>query len=200
MKSKQAHNVTDTELAANIMQGDRHAAMLLIQSTEKLVAQIVYKMLRNSSEQKDLVQDIYLKTFRNLPGFRFQCKLSTWVAQISYTTCLDHLQKMRPQLLENYDDENSEEGGLAQAQWTGGPLNPGQVLATKESAAILVNACSELPVIYNTLITLFHKEELSLEEISEITSLPVGTVKNYLFRARKLLKERLLTNYTKEDL
>jgi len=194
------HSITDKELVASIMNGDRHAATKLVRNTEKLVVQIVYKMLGNSRDRKDLIQDVYLKTFRNIPKFRFQCKLSTWVAQISYTTCLDHLQKMRPHLVENYDDENSYAGGLAEAQWIEGPRNPSQVLAAKERAAILENACTELPVIYNTLITLFHKQELSLEEIAEITNLPIGTIKNYLYRARKILKQRLLTNYTKEDI
>ncbi|WP_449437042.1 RNA polymerase sigma factor [Pedobacter steynii] len=187
-------------MVASIMNGDRHAATKLIRNTEKLVVQIVYKMIGNSGNRKDLIQDVYLKTFRNIPKFRFQCKLSTWVAQISYTTCLDHLQKMRPHLVENYGDENSDTGGLAEAQWIEGPRNPSQLLEAKERAAILENACTELPVIYNTLIILFHKQELSLEEIAEITSLPIGTIKNYLFRARKILKQRLLTNYTKEDI
>ena len=57
-----------------------------------------------------------------------------------------------------------------------------------------------LSPIYKTLIMLYHNEELSYEEISQITELPEGTVKNYLFRARKALKERLLVKYKKEEL
>ena len=61
-------------------------------------------------------------------------------------------------------------------------------------------ALSQLSPIYQTLITLYHYEELSYEEIAQITQLPIGTVKNYLFRARKALKDNLLTHYTKDDL
>jgi len=182
------------------MEGDRHAATSLIRGTEKLVAQIVFKMLRHPADRKDLFQDIYLKTFKSLPRFRFQCKLSTWVAQISYSSCLDFLQKMKPGLLGDLGNEIPEEERFAQAQWIDRPNNPDQVLTNKERAAILGEACAKLPEVYNTLVTLFHKEALSLEEISAITDLPVGTIKSYLFRARKMLKDQLLKRYSKEEL
>ncbi len=73
-------------------------------------------------------------------------------------------------------------------------------LQRKELSAILQKEMDLLPPVYGTLLHLFYREELRLEEIIDITGLPEGTVKNYLFRARKLLKERLLSNYKKEEL
>ena len=67
-------------------------------------------------------------------------------------------------------------------------------------AGILGTAIEQLPPLYRTLISLYHQQELSYEEIAQITSLPDGTVKNYLFRARKLLKQRILATYQRDDL
>jgi RNA polymerase sigma-70 factor (ECF subfamily) len=70
----------------------------------------------------------------------------------------------------------------------------------KDRTALLTDAIAQLPPVYRTLITLFHKEEMHYEEIIAITGMPEGTIKNYLFRARKKLKESLLMNYRKEDI
>jgi len=70
----------------------------------------------------------------------------------------------------------------------------------KEISAMLLIATEMLTPIYKTLITLYHQEELSYDEIAQITQLPQGTVKNYLFRARKALKENLLSVYKKEEI
>lgn len=182
------------------MEGDRHAATLLIRGTEKLVANIVFKMINNYADRKDLMQDIYLKIFRYLPKFRFQSKLSTWVAHISYTTCLDHLQKYRPELISIPDDDKLLSHEVGWQEISKDVLDASQLLSVKERSEILEKLSATLPPVYRTLITLFHKEELSIDEIMNITELPAGTVKNYLFRARKVLKERLLDYYSKEHL
>ncbi|HEY4965525.1 MAG TPA: sigma factor-like helix-turn-helix DNA-binding protein, partial [Puia sp.] len=66
--------------------------------------------------------------------------------------------------------------------------------------AILRKEIDKLPLIYQTLITLFHHESMSYEELAQVTGLPEGTVKSHLFRARKMLKENLLSKYKKEAL
>lgn len=181
-------------MVKKIMEGDRHAAAALIRSTEKLVAQIVFKMVGNHPDRRDLAQDIYLKTFRYLSRFRFQCKLSTWVAQISYTTCLDHLEKYRPELTAIPTDAE------LLSEFSRETPDASHAISVRERSEILERLSAALPPVYRTLITLFHKEELSIEEITAITGLPAGTVKNYLFRARKMLKELLLNQYSREDL
>jgi RNA polymerase sigma-70 factor (ECF subfamily) len=70
----------------------------------------------------------------------------------------------------------------------------------KELSEILKTEIGRLSVLYRTLITLYHNEELSYAEIAQITDLPEGTVKNYLFRARKILRENILLTYKKEAL
>lgn len=184
--------MSDKHLVDKVLSGDTHAFSLIIKNTESLVAQIVFKMISNPGDRKDIAQDIYLKAFKNLAGFKFQSKLSTWIAQVSYNTCLDHLRKKKLSFPGTIDEENEMTDPLSDDTTI--------LIRQRELSGILKAGIEQLPPIYKTLITLYHNEELSYEEIVQITGLPEGTVKSYLFRARKALKNSLLLSYKKEDI
>lgn len=187
--------LTDKELVEKVLSGDTNAFAAIIKNTEVLVAQIVFKMVENKEDRKDLAQDIYLKAYKNLPGFRFGSKLSTWIAQIAYNTCLDHVRKKKLVLQDNFDDDDEQQqGNIVLSQ------EPKAGIFKKELSAILKAEIEKLSPIHKTLITLYHNEEMSYEEIAQVTQLPEGTLKSYLFRARKALKNSLLQHYKKEDL
>ena len=195
--------MSDKHLVDTVLSGDTHAFGLIIKNTERLVAQIVFKMISNPEDRKDIAQDIYLKTYKKLPYFKFQSKLSTWIAQISYNTCLDYLRKKKLILPGDYNEGNENEEGVPDRinnPWGVPGRATNDLILQKNLSAILKTEIGKLSPVYNTLITLYHHEELSYEEIGQITGLPAGTVKNYLFRARKKLKDNLLLNYKKEDL
>ena len=156
------------------------------------MAQIVFKMISNPDDRKDIAQDIYLKAFKNLAGFKFQSKLSTWIAQVSYNTCLDHLRKKKLSFPGTIDEENEINDPVSD--------DTSILIRQRELSGILKAGIEQLPPVYKTLITLYHNEELSYEEIIQITGLPEGTVKSYLSRARKALKNSLLLSYKKEDI
>lgn len=183
----------DQILVASILAGEPHAFRELIDRTEKLVAQFVFKMIPAAAERKDIAQEVYLKVHQNLPGFRFQSKLSTWIGQITYNTCLHYLEKKRPVLLEHffYDTPKEPGDGIAFRREPGENETENKWYE-RELKGIIEGAVSQLPPLYQTLIGLYYQEELSLSEICEITGLPDGTVKAYLFRARKQLKVILL--------
>ncbi len=197
------NNDEEKHLVRRAQNGDATAFGLIIKNTEKLVAQVVLKMISSDEDQKDIAQDIYLKAWKKLPGFRFESKLSTWIAQISYNTCIDHLRKKKLVLTANDygENETSDESELYITR----PLSAYAVVENdtvteKELSLILKEEIQKLPPVYKILIALFHQEELSYEEIGQVTGLPAGTVKSYLFRARRILKNNLLANYKKEDL
>lgn len=199
--SHQPRNIhTDRQLVDLVLGGDMQAFSTIIKTTEGLVAQIVYKLISNEEDRKDMAQDIYLKVFHHLKGFKFQSKLSTWVGQIAYNTCLNRLQKKQVPLYVPPDgDWEWIERGQGYAA-PGATEETDGVLLKKELNSLLQTAIGQLPPLYQTLIGLYHQEDLSYQEITQITGLPEGTVKNYLFRARKILKESLLSNYKKEQL
>ena len=149
-------------------------------------------MIDNPEDRKDIIQDVYLKVFRHLPGFRYEAKLSTWIANIAYNTCVNFLERRKLLLL---GDVFPGEGGN-EADWNVAEAN----LMGKQLAGIIGEKLQQLSPIYRTLIVLFHQEELSYADIGQITSLPEGTIKSYLFRARKQLKDSVLAEYKKDEL
>jgi len=204
MRSLPPSLLTDQQLVTQVLAGDRAAFGQVVQRTEGLVAQLVFKMIRHPADRPDLAQEVYLKVFKNLSGFKFQAKLSTWVGQIAFNTCLHYLEKKQLVLLdpaETASADAAEEGRRAPPPPAAGPeADPETLLFGQDLAGILGAAIEQLPPLYRTLISLYHQQELSYEEIAQITSLPDGTVKNYLFRARKLLKQQLLARYHRDDL
>ena len=204
MTNKTDNNFTDQYLISKVLSGDTNAFGAIIKTTERLVAQIVFKMIPNVEDRKDIAQDIYLKVFNKLAGFKYQSKLSTWIAQVAYNTCLDYLAKRKLVLPgkiyedSRADDETFGSPGKESLFTTNNETE--KMVTRKELTGILQSGIEQLPPVYKTLITLYHNEELSYEEIAQITALPGGTVKSYLSRARKALKENLLLNYKKEDL
>ena len=185
-------NPNDRQLVDRIVNGESRAFALVIQNTEKLVSQIVYRMISVPAYRGDISQEVYLKAFHKLKDFRFQCKLSTWIGQIAYNTCLKYLDKKRLLYLEDLSVAADAAGQE--------DLGPEPLFIKKQLNGILQEAVDNLPPVYRTLVVLFHIEELSYEEIATITGLPQGTIKSYLFRARRKLKDTLLSNYKREEL
>lgn len=196
VNTQPAHNHTDKDLINRVLNGDNQAFGVIIENTQVLVAQIICKMVPLSADQQDLAQEVYLKAFHKLSGFQYRSKLSTWIAQIAYNTSLSFLAKKKLVLPGEVRESVPDPGNVygEEAGWAP------EYMEKKERTTLLQSEIEKLPPVYKTLVTLYHQEEMSYEEIAEITDLPVGTVKSYLFRARKKLKESLLSQYKKEEL
>jgi len=157
-------------------------------------------MIMNEEDRKDISQDVYLKAYHNLSSFRFSSRLSTWLGSITYNTCINFLNKKNYLLIDDLFPEGKDNDDMkfnvpdvnmvAQDEW----------LISKEVQQYLHQSIEQLPPIFKTMIALYHSEEFSYEEIAEMTELPLGTVKSYLFRARKKLKESLLMQFKTEEL
>lgn len=197
-------NTTDRHLVDRVLRGENNAFGTIIKNTENLVAKVIFDMVANDGDRKDLAQDVYLKVYQKLPGFKFQSKLSTWIGQICYNTCVDHLRKKKLVLVENIFETETESSNdvLDMMNTASGSFDEpvDTFVIGKDISGIVKMKIEKLQPIYKTLIGLYHNEELSYDEIGEITGLPAGTVKSYLFRARRQLKNDLLLHYKKEDL
>jgi len=159
---------------------------------------MVFRMVSRAEDRKDLVQDIYLKAFKGLAGFRYQARLTTWIGQITYNTCISYLRG-KQLLLPGYGSAG-DDGEIIPASDPIATEESDAAIFQKQRVALIRHAMEKLSPVHRTLITLYHQEEMSYQEISAITELPEGTVKSYLFRARKSLKENLLLDYKKEEL
>lgn len=193
----------DQELVRLLLAGDKTAFRLFVKNTESLVAQIVFKMVPITEDRKDLIQDIYFNAYRYLKDFRFQSKLSTWIGSITYHACYSYLKKKKlllPETAPEKDTDISLLETMANRLLDQSSNDTMERIFRKELQVALQTGIDQLSPVYATLIALYHYQELSYREIAGITGLPEGTLKNYLFRARKQLKDNVLLNYKKEDL
>jgi len=176
--------VDDATLIKRIQAGDRHAFRWLIKSHERLVYSVVWKIVKNQADTEDIAQEVFLKVHEKLGTFNQESKLSTWIAKIAYNQALSHLRK-RDILHHSVDVEDE----FFREQVSDGATTPNEGLENKELKTVVHEAVERLPLPYRTLIDLFHLQEMSYTEIVEISGLPEGTVKSYLFRGRKMLKD-----------
>jgi len=177
-----------------ILAGDTQAFTDFVAQYQRLVSHIVFRMVKNESDQEDLSQDVFLAVYQNLSGFRFESKISTWVARVAYYRCLSHLEKMKTPAWSDIAAEGQSLDTVA-----GDYQTPDEYTERQDVSNRVRTEIDELPVHFRTILTLYHLEEMSYQEIGDIMDLPEGTVKSYLFRARKLLKKRLLARYGSEE-
>lgn len=164
--------------------GDQSAFEALLRATETRVYNICHSILRNPQEAEDAAQSVYLRVWRALPDFRLEAKFTTWLYRIAVNTCLNRKRSLRHQL-RIVDDEDAI--SHQRSHGTG----PEATVEKTETQRWLWAEVDRLSPKYGLVINLFYQQQLSVQEISEALSLPVGTVKAHLYRARKALAKRL---------
>ncbi len=182
----------ERELVEKVLKGDMRAFKVLLERHEQLVFWVCRRILNSDTDVEDVCQEVFIKVHQNLGRFNFQSKLSTWIAKIAHNTALTHWQKQQS-LQKIQSAKYLEDQGLKM------PETPETAYQQMERSEILENLIAQLPEHYRSVLTLYHLQEFSYEEIAQITGMPDGTVKNYLFRARKLLKTQL-ENFDKTNL
>lgn len=189
--SSAGHTRTEQDLVKAILRNDRDAFRELVKRYEKLVVQIVCRMIRRVPDQEDLCQEVFLKVYDNLENYRFESKLSTWIGRIAFNTCVSFLQKKQVVWLEKTgSDEESE----LEIYGTGDhKKQPDELLVQKEQHKLLWKLVDELPPVQQTIVSLFHQEGLTMDEIATMLNMPMGTIKSYLHRARQALRKKLLS-------
>jgi len=188
-----------------ILSGDMAAFRDFVDEYQRLVCHVVFRMVLNESDREELSQEVFVKIYQNLGKFEFKSKLSTWIAKVAYNTCINYLKKKKIPLYDDLAEAGFSSPGESAADpyietVAGESRGQDDLMMTQELNQFLHAEINRLPVQYRTVLTLYHLDELSYKEIGEIVNLPEGTVKSYLFRARKLLKERMLEKYPAEEL
>ena len=181
---------SQTQIQAQIqavLAGDSKAFGPLVESHQKLVWHLVYRMVQHPEDARELCQEVFLRVHRCLHQYRHESSFATWVGKIAFSLCMRHLQRKRLPMVEA-KEEDEVDTQLARLD-DGFDLEA--ACADSEVMAHLGAAIECLPALQRTLVTLYHLDELGIAEIAQITAMPEGTVKNYLFRARKKLKAQL---------
>lgn len=190
-------------MVSAIRSGDRVAFTQLIRAYERLVLHIVSPLVGNEHDRADVCQEVFIKVYQQLHSFQFKARLSTWIGHIAYNTAINFLRKRKSLLLDDIfgpgdKDEDGQNTYSSSTELSDNYMQPDALLMQKQGNEILNQAIDTLPVIQKAMLRLFHTDELALEEISIIIEMPVNTVKSHLFRARKALKQILLSsNFSK---
>jgi len=174
--------MNDTELISQLLNGNENAFTFLVSRYQKLVVHIAGRIIQRQEELEDVCQEVFIKVYQNLDSYRNECKLSTWIATIAYNTSINFLRRINKWETVNPDDSTVLKN-LAGFN--------AESYETSDLHRYIREQIELLPLHYRTVLTLFHLEEFSYQEIEQITGMPEGTVKSYLFRAKAILKEKL---------
>lgn len=181
---------SESVLINEVLIGNKKAFVKLIKQYEGLVLHIVTPFIGINQDREDICQDVFIKVYQKLNTFQFKSKLSTWIGNIAYNTSINFLQKKRNVLLSDLLSANQEASFIDELE--SDYNNPEQIIIKQENIVELNKNINKLPELQKSILLLFYKDELSVEEISRILEMPINTIKSHLFRARKSLKELLI--------
>ncbi|HEX8248324.1 MAG TPA: sigma-70 family RNA polymerase sigma factor, partial [Pyrinomonadaceae bacterium] len=174
--------LTDGELITKAISGREDGFEELVRRYQRPITSYVYRMLGNYDASLDVTQEIFIKVYNSMARYSSEYKFSTWLYKIAHNAAIDYLRRnsVNQQSLEA---ENKD--GTYELQIESKRLSPEQERERSEWRTEIESVVKCLPTVYRELILLRHTQDLSYDEISEVTSLPLGTVKNRLFRARE---------------
>jgi RNA polymerase sigma-70 factor (ECF subfamily) len=185
-----ADGVASDELAlvASARSGDQDAFGALVRLHQRQVFNLALRMLRNADEASEATQDVFFAAWQGLHQFRGNARFATWLYRITYNHCLRLLEQRRrdasaqAELAAESAREHSPAGALSARHASD---------AERQMREAVRGEIANLPAKYRVVLVLRHLQELSYEEMAEVMSMPIGTVKTQLFRARAMLKDRL---------
>ena len=183
--SAEVGQADDSELVNRVVMGETQLFRFLIERHQQHIFNLCYRMLQQFEEADDATQDTFLKAYRSLKQFRGDARLKTWLCRIARNVCLNRLRHER---MVPLDERLPVEGRFQLIDSKPSPL---ELIEQQEIQSTVHGAINELPPPYRLVITLFHLDGLSYEEISHVMEIPMGTVKTHIFRARRLLKSKL---------
>ena len=177
---------TDIELISASIAGGEDGFEELVRRYQRPIVGYVYRMLGNHESALDVTQEVFIKVFNSLDRYSSEYKFSTWLYRIAHNAAIDHMRRnsINTQSLET---ENAD--GTYQLQIESPGPTPEQDRERSEWRTQIDAVVKCLPTPYRDLILLRHSQDLSYDEIAEVTGLPLGTVKNRLFRAREMMRD-----------
>lgn len=178
--------LTDGELIVSAINGRADGFEELVRRYQRPITSYVFRMLGDYESALDVTQEVFIKVYNSLAKYSAEYKFSTWLYRIAHNAAVDHMRRnsVTPQSIET---ENAD--GTFQIQIESRGASPEQDHERSEWRTEIDAVVRCLPAAYRDLILLRHARDLSYDEIAEVTGLPLGTVKNRLFRAREMMRE-----------
>jgi RNA polymerase sigma-70 factor (ECF subfamily) len=183
--------LSDEILVARVCAGQVHVYEEIIRRYERPIVNFIYRMIGDYEQSLDLAQEVFFKAYRSLDRFDPTFRFSTWLYRIASNRSIDHLRKQSPTFLSLDEPGDPERGEDRVVQLKCPTRGPEDLLSSRELGDRIGEAIDTLPVPYRQLILLRHLQGMAYDDIARVMGLPLGTVKNRLFRAREILRKRL---------
>jgi RNA polymerase sigma-70 factor (ECF subfamily) len=183
----------ERSLLRRLRDRDERAFRELVDDHRDRVFNITYRMLGNRAEAEDVAQEVFITVFKTIDSFREESKFSTWLYRVTVNHCknrIKYLARRHDRDRDELDETSQQQNGAV----TGLPVraaNPDKALASAQMEKLLQEAIAALDDDQRAVVILRDVEDLSIEEICEITGLPDGTVKSRLHRARLVLRKKM---------
>lgn len=169
-----------------VLSGNTSAFAYFVETYQGMAINIAYRICENMQDAEDIVQESFVKAYRNLHAFKLESKFSTWFYRIVFNTAVTHT-KSKIWLISN-QDESMAEGEFSE-------LDTARQIENIEIGEIVSHVLNKMPNAFGLLLSLFYLEDNSVKEIAEITGLNDSNVKVMLFRARKMFKGIIIKSY-----
>lgn len=180
--------MTDEELVRSVLTGDRERFEELVERYQARLVNYLNRLVRDIDEAHDLAQEVFVRVYQALDRFDPQYRFSTWLFRVAQNAAIDVIRKRRFRLVPlGRSDADAPDGGREIEVPDLAPSAQERLEGSERDLRVRA-AIDELPGEYRELIVMRHYGELAYEEIARAKQLPLGTVKNKLFRARQLLK------------
>ena len=199
LRGELSSGAEDRVLIERAQSGDRAAFEVLVQRYDRQVLRLALNVLGSAEDAQDIYQEAFLKIYRNLPRFRFDCAFYTWIYRIVTNVCLDHLRRRRshpedqaPVIHTDASDERRSADFFDRQQAAGGgESNPERNLLGLEIGNKIEAALQALSPRERVVFEMKHYQGLKLRAIGEALGTTEDTVKNSLFRATRKLRSQL---------
>ena len=180
----------DGELVTQAAGGREDGFEELVRRYQRPIAAYVYRMVGDYEAALDLTQEVFIKVYNSLRRYRPEFKFSTWIYKIAHNAAVDHLRRYGARAAVSSSALVGEfEGEQYELPLESRRLSPEQESERAERRAEIERVVRGLPTAYRELVLLRHSYDMSYDEIAEVTGLPLGTVKNRLFRARETMRQ-----------
>ncbi len=186
--------IDDTFLIREAQRGNRVAFEELVRHYDRAVLRLALHFTGSEADAQDIYQEAFLKAWKSLGNFRFECSFYTWIYRIATNLCLDHLRKRKVRKEDSpvfTDDEGQEHSIVDRVQDARPAANPERDLMGREIGGYIANALTKLTPRERMVFELKHYHGLKLRTVGEILNTSEETAKNTLFRATQKLRRAL---------
>jgi len=180
---------SDRQIVEKVRSGNSRTYALLVDRHKERAMTLALRLLGSKEEAEELVQDAFLRAYKNLDTFRGDAKFSTWLYRILYNLCMTKVTRRKGKMEHLEEEDRMTKTMLVDDE----EISIQERIEHEEITKLVATEIESLPEKLKTVILLFYVQDMSYDEMSAVMNIPVGSVKTYLHRGRNMLRQRVLS-------